>query len=65
MYTRCSNEQTEADPSHPGPINNVATELKAITDQEPVDKLDLAGEFVLNLQLKRTMKEDQDYIVVD
>jgi hypothetical protein len=47
----------------PGPINS-NQDIKAFIENESVDRLDLGSDFVANIHLKRTAKEDKDYIVV-
>lgn len=39
--------------------------MRAIIDNEQVDKLDLMGDFASSNQLKRNAKEDKDYVIVD
>lgn len=68
-YTRCEVDSegntvvAEAEPAYPGPMNSAA-DIKAIVDNEAVDRLDLSGDFGFPLYLKRTAKEESDYMVV-
>lgn len=69
-YTRCNSSEeesktatSEAEPHHPGPINT-PVDIKSIIDTESVDRLEFDIEIGRHFQLKRTAKEEKDYIVV-
>lgn len=49
---------------HPGIINTTA-DLKSIIDLEKVDRLALNPDFIPDLHLKQTAKEEVDYKIVD
>jgi hypothetical protein len=69
LYTQCAVDeknmtlQQEAESKPPGPINT-NSEIKGFIDTESVDRIDLSSEFITDIHLKRTAREDKDYIVV-
>lgn len=69
-YTHCLADEngkpitSEKLPTNPGPINSVEIGIKSILELEKVDKISLMGDFTEPLYLKRSAKENTDYVIV-